>query len=147
MIEGNHKYKLISPPICSTSDPKCNVPAVVKVLNDKGAYPNQKNLNIFGGDNVGDVDIVGPWGKDPVKSSAIYNSQGLQVGIRNETLEGHALHPGVVERRVISQDGNLHVLTEGGGYGYGGGPNANETILNLVWGPVDQVIADDFKKN
>ena len=146
LFEGNHKYEIISPPVCSSLDPNCNLKSVVKVLNDKGAYPNQRAANIVGGKNIGDVDIVGPWKEDPVMSSTVYNNKGTQIGIRNETLEGHALHPGTVERIVVLKGNNYHIQTQGGGYGYGGGPNVNEFILNQVWGPVDQVVIDEFKK-
>lgn len=146
LLEGNHKYEITSPPVCSSSDPDCNLKSVVKVLNDKGAYPNQRAANIVGRKNIGDVDIVGPWKEDPVMSSTVYNGQGTQIGIRNETLEGHALHPGIVERVVVLKGDNYHIQTQGGGYGYGGGPNVNEFILNQVWGPVDQVVIDEFKK-
>ncbi|MGP5494673.1 DUF4150 domain-containing protein [Psychrobacter celer] len=146
LLEGNHKYEIISPPVCSSLDPNCNLKSVVKVLNDQGAYPNQRAPNIVGKKNIGDVDIVGPWKEDPVMSSTVYDNRGTQIGIRNETLEGHALHPGTVERIVVLKGNNYHIQTQGGGYGYGGGPNVNEFILNQVWGPVDQVVIDEFKK-
>lgn len=88
------------------------------------------------------MNIPGPFGKDHIRTTAVYNSDGVQVGIRNETMMDHALHPGVVERTVILQNGSYHIRTQGGGYGYMGGPNV--WLDDMVWGPVDQVVIDKF---
>ena len=63
--------------------------------------------------------------------------------MRNETLENHALHPGIVERSVIQNGSSFHILTQGGGYGRWGGLNI--WFDNVVWDAVDQRVMDDFR--
>ena len=142
--DGNHAYDYTSPPVCSIHDPNCSVKSIVKFLNKKGVYPKQKRPISLGENNVSNADIPGPWGEDSIKSFGIYDSAGNQIGVRNETLENHKLHPGVVERRVILKGNNIHILTEGGGSGILGGPNV--LLRDKTWGRVDQVVIDEFKK-
>ncbi|MGP9506782.1 PAAR domain-containing protein [Psychrobacter sp. AOP7-D1-15] len=142
--DGNHAYDYISPPVCSIHDPNCSIKSVVNFLNKKGVYPKQKTPISPGRNNVSNADIPGPWGEDSIQSSGLYDSAGNQIGVRNETLENHKLHPGVVERRVILKGSNIHILTEGGGSGLLGGPNV--LLRANTWGRVDQVVIDEFKK-
>lgn len=142
--DGNHAYDYISKPVCSVSDPNCSIQSVVKVLNEKGVYPKQKKSISLGTNNISNADIPGPWGEDLIQSFGIYDNTGNQIGVRNETLEDHKLHPGVVQRTVILKGKNVHILTEGGGSGILGGPNV--LLRDRTWGAVDQVVIDEFKK-
>lgn len=144
-LPGNHRYEHVSPEVCSTSSANCTLSNVVNVLNKVGVHPNQVKPFVPGQAYVGDVDLPGPFGKDEVQSTALYNAQSEQVGVRNETLANHALHPGVVERSVIQIGSSLHVYTEGGGFGSLGGPNI--WFDDAVWGGVDQRVIDTFRKN
>ncbi len=89
----------------------------MNLVNRYGLHPNQKYSFIPGRYYKGDVDLPGLWGEDHVESTALFNHSGQQIGVRNETLENHLLHPGIVERRIVKHKGNYHILTEGGGYG------------------------------
>ncbi len=144
ITKGNHKYSRLSDPICSVSD--CALEDIVGAVNNYGVHPNQVTPFVAGENYIGDVDIPGPFGEDHVKSTAIYDSNGIQIGVRNETLEDHALHPGIVERKVVKRGSSYHVLTEGGGYGYLGGPNI--FLDDVVWSGVDNRVkqaVDAFK--
>ena len=140
---GNHRYRRQSTAVCEASSAGCTLVRVVTVLNTKGVHPNQTRPFVPGQPYVGDVDIFGPFGEDHVSTTAVFNSHGVQIGVRNETLENHALHPGVVERTVILKGQSYYILTEGGGYGMFGGPNI--WLDDLVWGPVDQRVLDEFR--
>jgi hypothetical protein len=140
-FRGNHTYERLSPPVCSSGS--CDFDVVVTVLNIFGVHPNQSAAFIPGKGYSGDVNIPGPFGVDGVKTTAIYDKHGLQIGVGNETLLGHALHPGVVQRSIVEVGGSFHIYTEGGGFGYLGGPNV--WLDDLVWGPVDQRVIDQFR--
>lgn len=138
--KGRHFYDRISPPVCAASE--CNLEDVVAVLNETGVHPNQSEEFFPGQPYVGDVDIFGPFGRDDVSTVAIFDS-GIQVGVRNETLENHKLHPGTVERTVILKDGSYHIRTQGEGTGRLGGPNV--MFDDVVWGKVDRQVIDAFR--
>lgn len=140
--KGNHKYDRISSAVCAASQGGCTQGAVVNALNAKGVHPNQTKAFVPGKEYIADVNIPGPFGEGHIRTTAIYNSDGIQIGIRNETMIDHALHPGVVQRTVILQSGSYHILTSGGGYGYLGGPNI--WLDDMVWGPVDQAVINQF---
>ena len=129
--------------MCNVSQDGCTLGNVVNALNQNGVHPNQTRPFVPGEEYVGDVDIPGPFGSDHVRSTAIYNSDGAQIGVRNETLVDHALHPGVVQRTVIQQGSSFHILTEGGGYGRLGGPNI--WFDGAVWTPIDRKVINAFK--
>ncbi len=131
----------MSPSVCSASE-SCTHKNIVNSLNIKGVHPNQTQPFVPGKEYIGDVNIPGPFGVDHVKSTAIYHTDGVQIGVRNETLENHALHPGVVERSVIQNGSSFHIYTQGGGYGRWGGPNI--WFDNVVWDAVDQRVMSDF---
>lgn len=138
--KGMHFYDRISPPVCAASE--CNLEDVVAALNENGVHPNQSVSFTPGEDYIGDVDLPGPFGRDDVSTTAIF-SDGVQVGVRNETLENHRLHSGVVERTVVLKDGSYRIRTQGGGHGRLGGPNI--WFDDAVWGPVDSRVIDLFR--
>lgn len=78
-----------------------------------------------------------------VATSAIYNDQGVQIGVRNVPLPGHALYPGWVERRIVSKDGQYHIVTTGGGSGRWGGVNV--AVDEWVWGDLDELVAEKLR--
>ena len=45
---------------------------------------------------------------------------------------------------ITQSDTLLHIYTEGGGFGYFGGPNI--WLDNVVWNQVDQRVMDTFGK-
>lgn len=136
---GNHCYGHLSPEL---EAPGADI---VDALNQVGVHPNQTEPFTPGQEYVGDVNIPGPFGPDHVASTAIYDDQGAQIGVRNETLENHALHPGVVERSVVSQDdGSLHIETVGCGHGALGGPNV--WFDEGVWSAVDRRVIDHLNR-
>jgi hypothetical protein len=127
---GEHSYSHVSPAAGTDTD------ALMRAMNERGVHPNQTEPFIPGQPYVGDVDIPGPFGEDHVSTTAIYDANGNQIGVRNVTLENHALHPGWVERRMVrDSDGNLRIQTLGGGSGALGGPNV--WFDESVWSDVD----------
>ena len=138
--KGRHFYDRISPPICAASE--CSLEDVVEALNGVGVHPNQTEEFVPGQPYVGDVDLPGPFGRDDVSTSAIFDD-GVQVGVRNETQENHKLHPGTVERTVILKDGTYRIRTQGEGTGSLGGPNI--LFDDVVWGQVDRRVIDAFR--
>ena len=140
---GDHEYNRLSPAVCAASSEGCTQSAVVNALNTNGVHPNQSKPFVSGKPYVGDVDIPGPFGKDHVTSTSIFDSNGNQIGVRNVTLPDHALHPGFVERSVVNINGSFHVKTYGGGTGSLGGPNI--WLDDIVWGPVDNNVIQQFK--
>ena len=138
--KGNHTYDRVSGAVCSTSE--CGQADAVGGLNERGVHPNQTRAFVPGQPYTADVNIPGPFGRDDISTTAVYRD-GVQVGIRNETLPNHALHPGVVERTIILQNGSYQIRTQGGGYGRWGGPNI--WFDDVVWGPVDHAVIDGFR--
>jgi len=116
--------------------------SVVDALNTNGVHPNQSKAFVPGEEYIADVNIPGPFGEDHIRTTAVYNSNGVQIGIRNETMIDHVLHFGVVQRTAILRNDSYHIRTEGGGSGYMGGPNV--WLADRVWGPVDQAVIDKF---
>lgn len=141
-MQGNHIYGRVAEPICRA--PACDFKKAVQALNSKGVHPNQKVPFVPGKSYVADVDIPGPFGEDHIKTTAVYDKDGNQIGVKNETLPDHALYPGMVERIIIRTGNDFRVRTEGGGYGYLGGPNI--WLPDVVWGPVDSAVAKEVKK-
>jgi len=133
---GNHKYSHLSPPIDAT------YPGLIDSLNKYGVHPNQENEFVPGQPYVGDVDLPVFVGPDDVNSVAIFDENGNQIGVRNETMENHELHPGVVERTIVQQDGEFHIQTRGGGYGMWGGPNVWGD--EHVWSDVDNRVIENL---
>lgn len=86
--------------------------------------------------------MFGPFGRDDVSTTAIFED-GVQVGVRNETLENHKLHPGTVERTIILKDGAYRIRTQGEGTGRFGKPNI--LLDDYVWGKVDRQVIDAFR--
>ncbi|MEE9445305.1 MAG: hypothetical protein V3V19_06550 [Cocleimonas sp.] len=142
---GNHRYSYRSPDVCEKNNSDCTIKSLVKIMNKMSAYPNQKKEFIPSEKHVGDVDIPGPWGVDDVSSTAIYNKKGTQIGIKNQTLENHKLHNGVVERTINESKNKLFIQTKGAGYSTLGGPNV--WLPELIWGEVDQLLINEHNKN
>lgn len=140
--KGNHVMMRISDPICHA--PSCDLKKAVQALNSKGVHPNQRVPFAPGRKYQANVDIPGPFGEDNIKTTAVYDKDGNQIGVRNETLFDHVLYPGVAERTIIQTGNAFRIRTQGGGYGYLGGPNI--WLPNLVWGPVDSVVAKELQK-
>lgn len=136
--QGNHRYSHLSPPI------DANYFDMINALNRFGVHPNQKEPFVPGQPYVGDVNIPVPFDRDDVESTALYDANGNQIGVRNETLPNHALHPGVVQRTIVEQNGDKHIQTQGGGYGWLGGPNIG--FDGSVWGDVDDRVQDALNK-
>lgn len=63
--------------------------------------------------------------------------------IINETLPGHVLHPGYVERRVVDVDGVVYIQTRGVGTGALG--YLNVAGANVLWHSVDAQIARELR--
>jgi hypothetical protein len=82
---GDYEYNRLSPAVCAASSGGCTQSAVVNLLNTNGVHPNQSKPFVSGKPYVGDVDIPGPFGKDHVTSTSIFNSNGNQIGVRNLT--------------------------------------------------------------
>jgi hypothetical protein len=141
-LKGNHIYGRVSDPVCRA--PSCDFKKAVQALNSKGVHPNQKTAFVPGRPYKADVDIPGPFGEDHIKTTAVYDKDGNQIGVRNETLIDHALYPGMVERTIIRTGNDFRIRTEGGGYGYMGGPNI--WLPDVVWQPVDSAVAKELKK-
>jgi hypothetical protein len=59
-----------------------------------------------------------------------------ELRIVNETMPGHKLHPGYVERQVLQIDQRVFIRTRG--VGIGPMPNLNEAGMPIVWPAVDQ---------
>jgi len=137
-FKGNHIYEYLSEPICSVKD--CTLEDVIEALNTVGVHPRQKKPFIPGKYYKGDANIPGPFGPDHVTTIAIYDDKGSQVGARNTTELDHALHPGIVERRVIEKNGFYHIYTEGGGYGQWGAGNI--LLDEIVWSEVDDRVIE-----
>ena len=138
--KGKHFYDRISPPVCAASE--CSLEDVVEAPNGVGVHPNQSEEFFPGQFYIGDVDLPGPFGRDDVSTSAIFKD-GVQVGVRNVTLENHLLHPGTVERTVVLNDGSYHVRTRGVGTGSYGKPNF--MLDDIVWGKVDRRVINTFR--
>mgnify|MGYP006924537624 CR=1 FL=1 len=115
--EGNHRYSHLSPAI------DADFRSLLDAPNTVGVHPNQTRGFVPGEPYTGDVNIPGPWGMDEVSSTAIFDRNGRKIGVRNETLPNHQLHPGVVERTILRENGEYFIQTRGGGYGGLGGPN------------------------
>ena len=143
IFEGRHQYMRISDAVCSTTQADCTLTNVVEALNAKGAYPGQDREFVPGKVHVADVDIYGPFGLDEVRTTALYNLAGDQVGVVNKTLSNHVFRPRVVYRIVIPQDGAFHILTLGLGQGVLGGPNV--WFKNPTWNPVDRNVIERFQ--
>ena len=139
---GEHEYERLSPEVCSTAQSGCTQANVVDALNFDGVHPNQTRPFVPGEEYIGDVDLPGPFGVDHVRSTAIYDTYGAQIGVRNVTLENHLLHFGYVERTVVQNSGSFYILTRGGGSGILGGPNI--WLDDLIWEGVDQNVIDEF---
>lgn len=43
----------------------------------------------------------------------VHNQEG---GVRNNTLNGHVVHPGIVIRQAVQRGGNIYIQTHGIGY-------------------------------
>lgn len=142
-FKGNHIYDHLSNPICSVNE--CELKDVVDTLNKYGVHPKQTKPFVPGKPYTGDVNLPGPWGTDHVTSEAIYDENGVQIGVRNSTEMDHKLHPGVVERKIVIRDGFYHIFTEGGGYGSMGLPNV--IADEWVWDGVDQLVIDNIKNS
>jgi len=141
---GNHKYDHLSEPVCEVIQPECTQAVVVDALNSNGVHPNQEQSFVPGQEYVADVDIPGPFGSDRISTTGVFNEQGEQIGIRNETLPDHILHPGIVERTIVLQDGAYHISTQGGGAGIMGGPNT--WFDEQVWSGVDQSVINQLNQ-
>jgi RHS repeat-associated protein len=140
--KGAHWYWRISEPICPAT--QCSLPEVVDALNRRGVHPNQERPYVPGKPYVGDVDIVGPFGRDEVSTTAVYSDDGTQqIGVRNTTQGNHEIHPGTVIRTIILNDGSYRIRTRGIGSARWGGPNI--WFDDLVWGPVDQAVIDELE--
>lgn len=135
-------YSRLSGPICPTSE--CSYADVVDAINRVGVYPGQTRTFVPNELYIADANIPGPFGPDDIRTTAIYNRGGIQIGIRNRTLSNHALHPGSVVRTVVIHDGAYHIRTVGVGHGQWGTYNVKGK--NILWDPVDQLVADEFKK-
>lgn len=134
---GDHAYTHISDPI--SADPN----TIVETMNNHGVHPNQTEPFTPGEPYIGDVNIPGPFGEDHVTSTAIYDSNGNQIGVRNETMPNHALHPGWVERTVVvDENGDYRIETYGEGTGTMGLPNV--ALDSVVWSAVDDEVIDNL---
>ncbi|RXJ73984.1 hypothetical protein CS022_06845 [Veronia nyctiphanis] len=121
----------------------CTKEAVIDALNKQGVHPNQTRPFIPGQPYQADVDIPGPWGKDTISTTAIYDENGNQVGIKNDTLPDHILHPGHIERKVMRIGDSFHIVS----VGKGEGPLAGMNVLleDFIWGPVNDAVINQFK--
>ena len=144
ILKGRHEYVRMSDAVCSTSQADCTLANVVEALNAKGAYPEQDREFVPGQDHVADVDIWGPFGMDQVRTTALYNQDGSQIGVMNTTIRNHALWPGKVYRIAIPRDGAYHILTLGLGQGRFGIPNVR--MKNVTWDPVDRNVTEQFQR-
>ena len=132
---GEHTYSHVSP---STD---ADYETLIGAINERGVHPNQTDPFVPGEAYTGDVNLPGPFGVDNVTTTAIFDQNGNQIGVRNETEENHALHPGWVERTIVQdENGALHIQTTGGGSGALGGPNV--WFDESVWGGVDNRVLD-----
>lgn len=61
-----------------------------------------------------------------------------QLEIINETMPGHMLAPGYVDRQVLQVDGDVYIQTYGAGVGPYGAMNA--AGANVMWHSVDAQI-------
>ncbi|PNQ56220.1 hypothetical protein C1141_13910, partial [Vibrio agarivorans] len=142
VLRGEHKYTHFSEAVCLESS-SCTREALVDALNTYGTYPGQDKPFIPGQSFMADANIPGPWGEDHINTYAIYDSNGAQIGIQNHTLSNHILHPGYVDRTIVNHNGWFYIKTVGGGSGPFGG--INNTLDNLVWGPVNSNVINRFR--
>ena len=143
VYKGNHAYDRISTSNCLDGNSGCTQESLVDSINKKGVHPDQNKTFIPGEEYIADANIPGPFGRDDIKTTATLNTDGTQIGVRNETLENHALHPGVVERTVIKINGHFHIKTQGGGYGPLSG--VNNYLKDLVWEPLDKKVFEGLR--
>ncbi|EFO30072.1 putative YD repeat-containing protein [Roseibium sp. TrichSKD4] len=135
-----HLYTLESP-ICNLSDGNCSVENVYEqLLKNPAPGMEQNNTPVVSGQiSIADLGLPGQIDDiGPVRH--IVNPADYSV--RNDTVDGHILHPGSVVRRVVARDGKVFIQTLG--EGTGALPRINEATAGVLWGNVDKFISRQF---
>jgi len=122
--------------ICTIGVNGCSNAAVVNAMHEVGSYPDQSS-SLAGLEGSIRVNNVRMFGDDHVATIVGANS------ITNVTYPDHFLHPGFVNRSVISSGGKIYIRTIGGGWGRFG--YLNNRLKNQVWGGVDARVAERFR--
>jgi hypothetical protein len=146
IYSGYHRYpkegERIESRICSTSSPGCTRKSVFETMLSEVRFIAPTDLT----DQVKNCKITNldirdiPTGDDPILTTIDYDT----FSITNYTRYDHALHSGLVTRKVIEREGFVFVSTFG--EGYGAFPNENISRALKLWQDVDDGLIKAMQK-
>lgn len=139
-------------PVCNVGEPHCNEATVFCKLkklpvikrpplltvqtgkcNGPGANPRACSVVDVFGDPATDYDYVGP---------VEHTVEAADRRVTNITVEGHLLHPGEIERQVITVAGQIGIQTDGSGTGPL--PGLNELFAPYIWEEATEALIELF---
>ncbi|MEM6784595.1 MAG: hypothetical protein AAF624_12775 [Bacteroidota bacterium] len=139
--------------MCEAGSPNCNRSSVYQVMLSNTHHiappedPDTEGVPVTDC-MVVDVELTIPRTSIPAGILTGFIDQVTTVvdttnyAIRNYTRENHALHPGVVQRRVVEDRTGVWIETNGEGNGIA--PRTNEDLAPSVWAGVDAVLQRGF---
>ncbi|NET29213.1 hypothetical protein [Okeania sp. SIO1I7] len=128
-----HSYGVVNK-VCSLNTQGCNIDFVFRVMvsNKQFVAPNHESQEKVEHCQTTDLDILGPWGIDTIRTTINQD----EYSITNYTRKNHVLYPGQITRTIVEKNGKIYVLTLGEGTGRH--PDLNEWLSGRVWGGVDK---------
>jgi len=134
-----HEYLLDVDLVCERGTENCTLPTVMKTLVGHGncTAPFRGNKPVANG-QVDSLPMFGEIQTDIDEDN---------FKITNRTREGHVLHSGIVETRlvVVEKDGKEYIGVQREGAGIGQMPVLNETLSSGLWRPLNWLLSWEHK--